>query len=86
MKRLVAQLTVLIAVSVMAVPASADDALIAKQIISKINKKKQAANLKGFDLGVQVQPAPAVVARRKRLDELQQVIPRLTAAPSAGFA
>ena len=54
MKRLVAQLTVLIAVSVMAVPASADDALIAKQIISKLNQQKQAANLKGFDLGVQV--------------------------------
>lgn len=54
MKRLVAHLTVLIAVSVMAVPASADDALIAKQIISKLNQQKQAANLKGFDLGVQV--------------------------------
>lgn len=54
MKRLVAKVMVLIAVMVMAVPASADDAQIAKQIIAKLNQQKQAANLKGFDLGVQV--------------------------------
>ena len=54
MRRLVAQLTALIAVTVMAVSASADDALIAKQIIAKLSQQKQAANLKGFDLGVQV--------------------------------
>ncbi len=54
MRRLVAQLTVAVAVVVMAVPASADDATIAKQIVAKLNQQKQAANLKGFDLGVQV--------------------------------
>ena len=54
MKRLVAKLTALIAVVVMAVPASADDAQIAKQIIAKLNQQKQTAKLKGFDLGVQV--------------------------------
>lgn len=54
MKRLVAKMAALIAIAVMAVPASADDALIAKQIISKLSQQKQSANLKGFDLGVQV--------------------------------
>lgn len=54
MRRLVAQLAAFVAAMVMAVPASADDAQIAKQIISKLNQQKQAANLKGFDLGVQV--------------------------------
>ena len=54
MKRLVAKLAAVIAVAVMAVPASADDALIAKQIIAKLSHQKQASQLKGFDLGVQV--------------------------------
>lgn len=54
MRRLVAQLMVLIAVAVMAVPASADDAQIAKQIVARLNQQKQSANLQGFDLGVQV--------------------------------
>ena len=54
MKRLVAQIAVLITALVMAVPASADDGLIAKQIIAKLKQHKQAQSLKGFDLGVQV--------------------------------
>lgn len=54
MKRLVAKMAALIAVVVMAVPASADDAQIAKQIIAKLNQHKQASKLTGFDLGVQV--------------------------------
>lgn len=54
MTRLVAKLTVLIAATVMVLPASADDTQIASQIVAKLNQQKQAANLKGFDLGVQV--------------------------------
>lgn len=54
MRRLVTYVTACIVVLVMAVSASADDALIAKQIISKLREQKEASNLKGFDLGVQV--------------------------------
>ena len=54
MKRLVAQLAVVIAALVMVVPASADDGQIAKKIIDKLNQHKQASSLRGFDLGVQV--------------------------------
>ena len=54
MKRLVAQVAVVVTALVMAVPSSADDGLIAKQIISKLKQHKQSQSLKGFDLGVQV--------------------------------
>ena len=54
MKRLVARMMVLVAIVVMAVPASADDGQIASQIVARLKQQKEAAALKGFDLGVQV--------------------------------
>lgn len=54
MKRLVAQFAVVVTALALAVPASADDGIIAKQIIGKLKQHKQASSLKGFDLGVQV--------------------------------
>jgi len=54
MKRLVAYMTTMLVVMALAVSASADDAQIAKQIISQLSQQKQVAKLKGFDLGVQV--------------------------------
>ena len=54
MRRLFAQLAAGLAVVLLAMPALADDGQIAKQIIAQLKQQKQAANLKGFDLGVQV--------------------------------
>lgn len=54
MRRLFAQIAACLAVALMAMPALANDGQIAKQIIAQLKQQKQAANLKGFDLGVQV--------------------------------
>jgi len=54
MKRLIGQFAVVVTALALAVPASADDGIIAKQIIAKLKQHKQASSLKGFDLGVQV--------------------------------
>ncbi len=54
MRRLFAQIAACLAVALMAMPALANDGQIAKQIIAQLKTQKQAANLKGFDLGVQV--------------------------------
>ena len=54
MRRLFAQIAACLAVALMAMPASANDGQIAKQIIAQLKQQKQSANLKGFDLGVQV--------------------------------
>ncbi len=54
MRRLIAQVAACLAVTLMAVPALANDGQIAKQIIAQLKQHKQTADLKGFDLGVQV--------------------------------
>ncbi len=54
MKRLLAGFTALMAVLLMQLPVSADDAKIAKQIIERLREQQQASNLQGFDIGVQV--------------------------------
>lgn len=54
MRRLFAQIAAGLAVVLLAMPALADDGQIAKQIIARLKQQKQAANLTGFDLGVQV--------------------------------
>lgn len=54
MRRLIAQIAACLAVTLLAVPALANDGQIAKQIIAQLKQHKQTADLKGFDLGVQV--------------------------------
>jgi hypothetical protein len=54
MKRLWAGLATLALAALTQVPALGDDAEIAKQIISRLKTQQQSANLKNFDIGVQV--------------------------------
>ena len=61
MKRFVAQIAAMFAAMILAIPASADDAQIAKEIIGKLRQQQQSSNLQGFDLGVQVDKGTVTV-------------------------